>query len=46
MGKPGLPARVSFSSNPAMLAQMAQPVSVCHQWSITGTPGRASRSQW
>ena len=27
---------------PSGLAAMAQPVSVCHQWSITGTPSWAS----
>ena len=35
VGEPGL---IGSSSMPGQLAAMAQPVSVCHQWSITGTP--------
>lgn len=29
---------IGIGSSPRMFAQIAQPVSVCHQWSITGTP--------
>jgi hypothetical protein len=42
VGEPGLIGR---SSSPAGFAQIAHPVSVCHQWSMTGIPSR-SEAQW
>ncbi len=42
VGDPGL---TGIGSSPRRLATIGQPVSVCHQWSITGTP-RRSVAQW
>ncbi len=38
MGTVGEPGLMGICSTPMGLAAMAQPVSVCHQLSITGTP--------
>ena len=38
VGEPGL---IAIGSSPRRLAAIGQPVSVCHQWSITGTPSRS-----
>ncbi len=35
-GRVGEPGLIGSSSIPAGLATIGQPVSVCHQWSITG----------
>ena len=45
IGTLGEPALIGSPSRPRGLAQMAQPVSVCHQWSTTGTP-RIREAQW
>ena len=45
IGTLGEPALMGSSSRPRGLAQMAQPVSVCHQWSTTGTP-TDREAQW
>ena len=37
-GTDGDPALIGSDSRPRRLAQIAHPVSVCHQWSTTGTP--------
>jgi hypothetical protein len=42
VGDPGL---IGSASRPRQFAATGQPVSVCHQWSITGTPSR-SDAQW
>jgi hypothetical protein len=44
-GRVGEPGLIGSSSMPAGLATMGHPVSVCHQWSITGMPS-SSDAQW
>ena len=41
IGKVGDPGLVGFGSRPIGSAAIAQPVSVCHQWSMTGTFSRS-----
>ncbi len=41
MARVGEPGLISSSSIPAGLAAIGQPVSVCHQWSMTGMPSRS-----
>ena len=45
IGTVGEPALSGSCSTPTGLAAIAQPVSVCHQWSITGIPSTAD-AQW
>ena len=44
-GTEGEPGLSSIGSRPRRFAAIGNPVSVCHQWSITGTPS-FSVAQW
>ena len=44
-GRVGDPGFTGSGSIPMQFAAIGQPLSVCHQWSMTGTPSRRE-AQW